>query len=370
METYQERLINDLKKLREYYKDHQKKSDLTYDFPTFYSLDSLASPILGFSFGPTSLLKGEREAIMITTRSYKDIIELNNIIRKEYNEIYELFSNLDNLAYEIDYPLLPYYKHVRGFSEKDFTDILLSFLSEQGNDFYNLAKKYMDEDRIIMGYKNEGVQTAMYLGIRMLQSGYILMRHSTFNTYSLSSLIHEFGHAYDREKFMFKQQKRINNFQDILLEVPSSFLELEFYDYLIRNKINDKGAQILKNERLSRMFDTYATIYDIDETYFKEKNRTKILGKKDYKERCKIREELIYGLGIYIGLHLQYLKNNMSDKEFMKEFYNLLSSRKERTITESIEGLGINIDDFISGTYVYPTIKESSKLLKKTIQKL
>lgn len=35
MKTYQERLISDLKRLRDYYKTHQKKSNLTFDFSSF-----------------------------------------------------------------------------------------------------------------------------------------------------------------------------------------------------------------------------------------------------------------------------------------------------------------------------------------------
>lgn len=77
MKTYQERLISDLKRLRDYYKTHQKKSNLTFDFSSFYSLDSIATPILGFSFEPTSTIIDEESAIVIAQDSYREILGFN-----------------------------------------------------------------------------------------------------------------------------------------------------------------------------------------------------------------------------------------------------------------------------------------------------
>lgn len=86
---------------------------------------------------------------------------------------------------------------------------------------------------------------------------------------------------------------------------------------------------------------------------------------ENYEARSKVRKEIIYGIGIYTALHLQYLRENMSCKEFMKLFYDFISLRKERTLQSSIEGLGINYEDFINGTIAYPKIEESSLSLKR-----
>ena len=367
MITYQERLTSDLKKLRDYYKHHQKKSNLTFDFSSFYSLDSIASPILGFSFDPTSTIKDEKSAIIITQDSYKEILGFNKQIFENYEELYSMFDNLDEFMSDIDYPTLPYYSLIRKFSEKDFTDILLSFLSEYGNDMVNIAKKYMNEDRIIMNYRmNPHDQfRAMHIGSKLLKSGYIILRHDKYTTTSLTSLVHELGHAYDREKFIYSQQKRIRNFEDLLIEVPSTYFEMEFYDYLIRNKINKDGSMILKNERLTEMSDTFASFYKIPKDYFETTDPMILLSDKDYNERNEFRSKLIYGLGLYITIHLLHLRRNMSNEEFMKELYNFISLRKERTLKESIEGLGIDYNDFLEGTYVYPEVHESSLKLKR-----
>ena len=352
MKTYQERLISDLKRLRDYYKTHQKKSNLTFDFSSFYSLDSIATPILGFSFEPTSTIIDEESAIVIAQDSYREILGFNKKVYDNYDELYSMFDGLDDFMSEIDYPTLPYYSLLRKFSEKDFTDILLSFLSEFGDDMVNIAKKYMDEDRIIMNYRmNPHDQfKAMHIGSKLLKSGYIILRYDEYTTYSLSSLIHELGHAYDRERFIYSQQKRIRNFEDLLIEVPSIYFEMEFYDYLIRNKINKDGAMILKNEKL---------------TYFEIVDPIILQSESDYNKRSAFRNDLIYGLGIYIVVHLSHLRRNMSSKEFMKELYNFISSRKERTLKESVEGLGIDYDDFLTGTFVYPEVEKSSLKLKR-----
>ena len=268
---------------------------------------------------------------------------------------------------EIDYPTLPYYSLLRKFSEKDFTDILLSFLSEFGDDMVNIAKKYMDEDRIIMNYRmNPHDQfKAMHIGSKLLKSGYIILRYDEYTTYSLSSLVHELGHAYDRERFIYSQQKRIRNFEDLLIEVPSVYFEMEFYDYLIRNKINKDGAMIIKNEKLTRMSDTFASFYMTPKEYFEIVDPTILQSESDYNKRSAFRNDLIYGLGIYIVVHLSHLRRNMSSKEFMKELYNFISLRKERTLKESVEGLGIDYDDFLTGTFVYPEVEKSSLKLKR-----
>ena len=143
---------------------------------------------------------------------------------------------------------------------------------------------------------------------------------------------------------------------------------MEFYDYLIRNKINKDGSMILKNEKLTRMSDTFATLYRTPKEYFEIVDPIILQSDSDYNKRSAFRNDLIYGLGIYITIHLMHLRRNMSNEEFMKELYNFISLRKERTLKESVEGLGIDYDDFITGTFVYPEVEESSLKLKRRFQ--
>ena len=67
MQSNQDRLISDLKKLKEYYKKHQKQSDITFDYIGFYVLHKLAIDLLGFSFEPFILLDKILHSISFTS---------------------------------------------------------------------------------------------------------------------------------------------------------------------------------------------------------------------------------------------------------------------------------------------------------------
>ena len=52
-------------------------------------------------------------------------------------------------------------------------------------------------------------------------------------------------------------------------------------------------------------------------------------------------------------------------KNYMKEFYNFISSRKEAGIEGSIENLGISFEDYLSSEIIAPIIDENALTLKK-----
>ena len=47
----------------------------------------------------------------------------------------------------------------------------------------------------------------------------------------MNSIVHEFGHVIDAERFIFPQQKTISILEDPLVEVPSTCFENLFTDY-------------------------------------------------------------------------------------------------------------------------------------------
>ena len=49
----------------------------------------------------------------------------------------------------------------------------------------------------------------------------------------------------------------------------------------------------------------------------------------------------------------------------MREFYKFIMSRGELTSKQSIEGLGINFDEFVDGKIITPKIEENTLALKK-----
>ena len=52
-----------------------------------------------------------------------------------------------------------------------------------------------------------------------------------------------------------------------------------------------------------------------------------------------IRNTLLYGLGFYFALHLNQIKKD-NNKEFIKVFNNLITSRKELDLKQAIETIG------------------------------
>ena len=126
MQSNQDRLISDLKKLKEYYKKHQKQSDITFDYIGFYVLDKLAIDLLGFSFEPFSVFEDPNEIQSLFEKmSCQEINSFNTFMRDNYEDLFALFNKLNKYLIKIDYPTLPFYKLINGYSEKDFTDILL-----------------------------------------------------------------------------------------------------------------------------------------------------------------------------------------------------------------------------------------------------
>ena len=78
----------------------------------------------------------------------------------------------------------------------------------------------------------------------------------------------------------------------------------------------------------------------------------------------EFRDTLLYGLGYYTALHMHTLCDG-DYKNYMKEFYNFISSRKEAGIEDSITNLGISFEDYLSSKMIAPIIEENALTLKK-----
>ena len=232
--------------------------------------------------------------------------------------------------------------------------------------------------------------------------------YGNYDSWSMSSIAHELGHAIDAETFKFPQQKTISIFPDLLLEVPSAAYELGMYDYLKKNKIDVVSALDQYNDRFKMLDMTYSNLkecYDckngiIDPAGVFLKPVQVLIKKEDVIEdeegkklielesnysfgslyehddehylinlykRLPFRDDIIYGLGYLFGLHLNEIKES-SMKDFHKTLNSIITSRKERSVEDSIELLGISVDDFMSLKYVRDKIKSETKELKRKIR--
>ena len=109
-----------------------------------------------------------------------------------------------------------------------FKELLLEYFSQYGNQIYKIIKKYVDEERIELGDSMDPSASGVYFGSNLTKSGYITIhRNKKLSLYTLGVLAHELGHAIDFETLHYPQQKNMNLFSDVLIEVPSYHFELQ-----------------------------------------------------------------------------------------------------------------------------------------------
>lgn len=399
------RLLEDLYWTRNSFVSGANKDMIRYNYGNFILLNDVLGNISGKMFSQSYIFPNFDDVQQyVDTFQYKDRLSFIDFICTNQDLIHNVFTNYGKLLDEMDFRHLPFVEQVRRYSEKDFIDIILSYFSTYGDNYYKVAKKYFEEERVHMGYQPNGDTAGFFEGLKWLYSGYIISMYRDYNTWSAASFCHELGHAVDAETFIFPQQKVISTLQDMLLEVPSTTFELGFLDYLKKNKIDYKGSLIAFNDRCEFVRDcakSYDVVYKADDAYIEpngyvtlddtevfpidkvifnddgtilvdnkylcEEGTYQIDGDKvtvnKYKE-YPFREDMLYGLGYYIAIHLNLIRDN-SPEEFNKIFNNFITSRKEKSLEESIESLGISLEDFISGKYAKPKIEENYLALKK-----
>ncbi len=359
-----DRLILDLYDVINYIVKNKKQFS-TRHFMDFMILNSLTLKTTGFCVDdicteclfPNGFLKYEK--LMKKSKG-----EIARYIYDNKEILYELYNNLYNILNELDIIDFPYYDAIRKYSQKDMEDIILSFYSQYPR-YYNIIKKYFDEDRI--GIDNEIYDDYLgyYTSSTSTKSGYIILKELELNSFLASVLAHELGHAIDRETFLFLQQKDLETIKDFLREVPSTCFETLFTNYLINQKIDTTGGLLIYNEKICNLDSstrTLRTICSVPEFILKDGT---ILLKIDNNEKyVDVNELLAYNIASIISLYLNLLETKDRD-DFLKRLNNLITGRKEYSLEQVINELGISIDDFVNLKYVKEDIKDKNMQLKK-----
>lgn len=367
MEINKQLLNDDLKKLRRYFLGHPSNDSIKYDYFCYTTFRDLYETITGIKLEDENLfLRPDRVQELLNNKAYRDCDRFCDYLDEYLYTWYTLFDNYCDELDKVGCIDVPFSSCFRNYSEKDFKDILLGFYSTFGEKEYQLVKRYFDEGRVGTGIKIE-TGDGMFIGCIHNKSGYIITEQERLNTYTHSILAHEFGHAIDREFFMFPQDKVLPFFNDTFLEVPSAFFEVAFYDYLLRNKIDVDGARIQLNDTFLKVSDSFYPIHRLmrDRADGKDTD-VDVYGSTKLQdgEKVDLRDELIYGLGYYTAFCMNRQANG-NYKEFMREFYKFIMSRGELTSKQSIEGLGIDFDEFVDGKIITPKIEENTLALKK-----
>lgn len=271
-----------------------------------------------------------------------------------------------------------------------FKELLFEYYSQYGNQIYKIVKKYVDEGRIELGDSLDPTASGVYFGSNITKSGYITIhRNKKLSLFTLGVLVHELGHAIDFETLHYPQSKNMNLFSDVLIEVPSYHFEMGLYDFLIKNNIHPNDAHALMSslyQELSYFGKSFDALFNMEDFFIEDGGYVTNQNGKfvDYdgkeieetedldEEKCDCKgsrkmdatEVLKYSLGMYIAAQTNQLASQ--DREaYIKDLLRFTTLRKESSLIESLERLGISQEQFETASIIEPRIKDELTLTRK-----
>lgn len=260
-------------------------------------------------------------------------------------------SYISNLLYHIrdDYHNLPSFVPAREnglISQDEYWDIIYSFLKEYHLDLF------LDDIRKKQGlhFLEEGEEAGFALCNPFNGNIDLFIENFHFDIFSMQTLIHELGHAYDFKKFKGTAGD-YNNYYYLssYTEVLSFLFERLFLRYLARNHIQEERVQneLLRFYELNYLMISSANIYTLlEDKYLRLSGKENITGNeiinqvkhyyKDQEELNKIVNKMMecdlslvyrYTLGDVLSLFLcEEVEKNGFLQEFMNDF---LEERKK-----------------------------------------
>lgn len=357
MEINKQRLIKETSLLGNNLYDGLSFDRIGREWSSFLAMNSIIANLTGYCLNHELVFEDKpntKEYIRLdTARSLRNFYERVLSERELFKQIFTNYAITYNDS-ELETYLIG--SDMRRYPDKDAKDIIYSFFSQFGDKAYQSVKKMFDEERIQMGYQyTNSPAYAFYTGSVLLQNGFVCMYPETFDTSTMSYFAHEMGHAIDKEIFYHPQQKKIKVYDDPYNEIPSSFFDWCMLDFLIENKIDEKGALTLKSYHMNQMF--FRTLY-----------LAKMLNQPDLQIEEELSEDFrrlfLYGTGYYTSLAMSDLAKQ-DPQEYFKLYTNLICSRKECDFLSLIENGGINSDAFVSGDILQKKLDEQTLALKR-----
>lgn len=358
MEINEDKLYDELLEVRRKLIRNQSTNNIRKYYPVFEQLNYTLAQITGFAIDPKDMLYRNVDDD-IRLQNKKQILEYFNRAITEGDPLYFLFMSFNDILKESNYiPLIN--DNIPFYNETQAREMILTYFKQFGDKIYNIAKSYLD-GRVSINIDLGPGTGGSFMNNYANEFGYILIKYGEFNAASISAIVHEIGHAIDNSLFVYPQQKELSLSNQFLIEVPSTFFEINFLQYLIENNIDVKGAQYCLVDRifiLRRLSDEYEKFYNLSDGFITE-DRCIVDPTTD--EVIDLDGAILYGYGYLFSLNLCELFKE--DKNLaMKKLINLICSRKETTILESIESLGFDEDEFLS-------LKRPKNNIKKFIKK-
>lgn len=357
MDINKNQLISETAKLGNELHNGLSLDRVAREYSSFLAMNSIIANLTGRCLDHNLVFQNQPEMPRYIKKDYdKSMLNFYNKVLREFPLYKEISSNV--LKAYLDSGIEDYMLGgcIRGYSEKDAKEILLSYFSEYGDKAYQTAKRMIEEERIQMGYQYENSPSmAFHTGSVLLQTGYICMQQDKYDSSTLAFLSHELGHAIDKEIFYYPQQKKIKVYDDPFNEIPSTFFELGMLSHLKEQGIDPNGALMLQSFYLNIM---YARQYHLLDTFVNIEKTGSIEMTEDF------RNWFLYGMGYYVALAMNELSRE-NPEEYFRKFTDMACARNEADFTGLIEIAGIDSESFINGDFIRKKLDSEVMQLKK-----
>lgn len=361
MEINENKLFDELLEIRKILIRNQSINNIRKYYPIYSQFNYILAQLTGYCFEPNDVIYRNMDELNedIRLQNKKQLLKYFERAVKEGDSLYFLYMSFNDILKESNYVQI-FNDNIPTYNELQAKEMILTYFKQFGDKIYSIAESYLN-NRISTNVDLEpGVGGSFYNNYSN-ELGYILIKYDKFNAASISAIVHEIGHAIDNSLFVYPQQKNLTVNSQFLIEVPSTFFELNFLEYLIENKIDVKGASYCLADRIcvvKRLSEEYEKFYNLKNAILTE-DRCIIDPRTE--ELIDLEGAILYGHGYLYSLNLCELYRENKDLAINK-LINLICSRKEMTILEGIESLGFDEDEFLS-------LKKPKEKIKKFIKK-
>lgn len=262
----------------------------------------------------------------------------------------------------------------------ELEDILNSFLNSFDPQIYNQYKAMLNQQNIFY-VPLEGYEGQSY-PFSIMNKNIIFLNNYLEDNIKLSKILsHELGHSYEANLYLNSGRIREydKTFNSPFYEVPSSFIEYAYINYLIENKLYIEEANMLLHDYIIELLinSIYANILcrvsDIENKFGEElkidvkeftpyletigRNYNVHLAPKDNK--LSLKEPFIYGFGQLFSVYMY--ENYKKDPEYFKKEFN--KSLLDYSLTEDMSSfarIGASYDELVKGDTLKKVLTKNS----------
>jgi len=269
-----------------------------------------------------------------------------------------------------------YLKH----QKKELGIVFISFLESFDTKLYNQYMSMLDRENIfyasLKGYNGQNYPFSI------LNENMIFI-DSSFeeNVEFYKVLSHELGHSYEANLYLNSGRIREydKTFNSPFYEVPSSFIEYAYINYLIENNIYKNEANMLLHDYIIELLinSIYANIIcrisdieskfdeelkiDVKEftTYLETIGRNYNVHLAPENNKISLRDPFIYGFGQLFSIYMY--ENYKKDPEYFKREFN--KSLLDYSLTEdmsSFKRVGVSYEELIKGNTLKKVLTKNS----------